>query len=214
MADGPPEKRHKAEKEGPGVPAVDRARPVVGMHQVCGGKQVPTKVLERPPHTMPSATWHKQASNLDRKGPLSRDQLESFYRDGFLHIPGFFGEQALAESRQNVDSMIANLASRLFSAGKIKEKYDELDWTARLMRLRQDFADAPVVFIKGGILPHAFRGMFANKRILDMCEQLGCGPDLALNPAWNLRGKMPQHEETVVPWHQVDAALSLSLLDE
>jgi hypothetical protein len=29
------------------------------------------------------------------------------------------------------------------------------------------------------------------------------GPEVALNAAWNLRGKMPSHEETVVPWHQV-----------
>ena len=32
--------------------------------------------------------------------------------------------------------------------------------------------------------------------------QLGVGPDIALNAAWNVRAKMPTHEETTVPWHQ------------
>ena len=36
-----------------------------------------------------------------------------------------------------------------------------------------------------------------------MACQLGVGPGgVALNPAWNLRAKMPSHEETVVPLHQ------------
>jgi len=31
--------------------------PVVGQHIVSGGRHLPTKVLERPPHAMPPATW-------------------------------------------------------------------------------------------------------------------------------------------------------------
>lgn len=31
--------------------------------------------------------------------------------------------------------------------------------------------------------------LFASEKILDIAEQLGMGPDIALNPAWNLRGR-------------------------
>jgi phytanoyl-CoA hydroxylase len=80
--------------------------------------------------------------------------------------------------------------------------YAGLDWTSRLLRMRQEFPDAPVILIKGGVLPPSLQAIFADDRILDVAAQLGVGPDVALNAAWNLRGKMPAHEETVVPWHQ------------
>ncbi len=68
--------------------------------------------------------------------------------------------------------------------------------------MRQDFPDAPVILVKGGVLPFALQKLFAASEILDVAAQLGVGPEIALNPAWNLRAKMPSHEETVVPWHQ------------
>jgi len=58
--------------------------------------------------------------------------------------------------------MIGKLAERLHRAGKIKELYEDLDWTSRLLRMRQDFADAPVVLIKGGLLPPALGELFAD----------------------------------------------------
>ena len=105
--------------------------------------------------------------------------------------------------------MIDNLAIRLHRAGKIKDLYEGLDWTSRLLRMRQDFPDAPVILIKGGVLPESLQQMFSDDRILDIAAQLGVGPACALNAAWNLRGKMPSHEETVVPWHQGKCSRSL-----
>jgi hypothetical protein len=104
-----------------------------------------------------------------------------------------------------------NLAKRLHRAGKTKSEYAGLDWTSRLMRMREDFSDAAVVLMKGGVLPPSLQRMFSDDRILDVVEQLGVGPGVALNPAWNLRGKMPSHEETVVPWHQ-DNSCECSLI--
>lgn len=70
------------------APPEEEAIPVVGMHQVVGSKlHRPTKLIERPPHQMPPATWHL-SPDLEAKGPLDRAQLEQFYRDGFLFIPG------------------------------------------------------------------------------------------------------------------------------
>merc|ERR1719181_1940667 len=56
--------------------------------------------------------------------------------------------------------------------------------------------------------------MFSAKAALDVAEQLGLGADLALNAAWNLRGKMPAHEETVVPWHQDNSYWEPRIWDE
>lgn len=110
--------------------------------------------------------------------------------------------------------MIDNLAIRLHRAGKIKDLYKGLDWTSRLLRMRKDFPDAPVILIKGGVLPVSLQKMFTEPKMLDIANQLGVGPDVALNAAWNLRGKMPSHEETVVPWHQDNSYWEPRVWDE
>ena len=121
---------------------------------------------------------------------------------GYIFLPEFYKQKDLDPVQKDVERMIDNLAIRLHRAGKIKDLYEGLDWTSRLLRMRQDFPDAPVILIKGGVLPESLQQMFSDDRILDIAAQLGVGPACALNAAWNLRGKMPSHEETVVPWHQ------------
>ena len=188
--------------------------PVVGQNIVVGSKtHKPTKILTRPPHKIPPATWHKNP-DLNRKGPLSKEQVKKFFEDGYLFLPEFYKQPALDAVEKDVDSMINNLAIRLHSAGKIKDLYEGLDWTSRLLRMRRDFPDAPVILIKGGVLPVSLQKMFAEEKILDVATQLGLGPDIALNAAWNLRGKMPAHEETVVPWHQDNSYWEPRVWDE
>ena len=58
------------------------SRPVVGQNIVVGSrKHNPTKRLVRPPHEMPPAKWHL-SPNLDADGPLSKDQVQTFFEDG------------------------------------------------------------------------------------------------------------------------------------
>ena len=58
------------------------SRPVVGQNIVVGSrKHNPTKRLVRPPHEMPPASWHL-SPNLDADGPLSKDQVNTFFEDG------------------------------------------------------------------------------------------------------------------------------------
>ena len=166
----------------------------------------------------PNATWQlPQNVDLDKmaaNGPLNHDQLNSFFENGYLFIEKFYDNSYLEECENDVSLMISNLAHRLFKAGKIKMLYDDLGWTQRLLRMREDFEDAPIVLIKGGVLPVSMQKMFSEQRILDIAAQLGIGPEISLNPAWNLRGKMPAHEETVVPWHQDNSYWEPRVWDE
>jgi hypothetical protein len=134
----------------------------------------PTKLLERPPHSIPAATWHLNP-DLNRAGPLAKEQLTSFFEDGYLFLPEFYSAEMLQEVQSDVSGMIDNLARRLHKAGKIKALYADLDWTSRLRRMTEDFADAPVVFIKGGVLPPSLQKLFAAPEILDVASQLGVG---------------------------------------
>eukprot|EP00911_Craspedida_sp_UC1_P002030 UC1_evm3s1566 len=161
----------------------------------------PITLEKRPPHTQPPAKW--QITNpRDVAGPLSRAQQDDFYRDGFVYLPKFYSAPQLKAVQEEVEEQLDHLAHRLHAAGLVRDTYAGADWTQRLLQLWNDYEHAPLVLIKEGVLPLALGALYTDSRILDVVQQLGVGPDIALNPAWNLRGKMPGHEETTVPFHQ------------
>eukprot|EP00658_Telonema_sp_P-2_P010493 TRINITY_DN13954_c0_g1_i3.p1 TRINITY_DN13954_c0_g1~~TRINITY_DN13954_c0_g1_i3.p1 ORF type:complete len:390 (-),score=92.31 TRINITY_DN13954_c0_g1_i3:83-1252(-) len=162
---------------------------------------------------MPPATWQLYP-DLDAPGPLSRAQLAAFYNDGFLMLPEFFCHEQLEAVQTDTETVISELAERLYAGGKISQLHRGLDWTSRLLRMKEEFSGAPVCLIKGGVLPAALQRMFCHPEILEVAEQLGIGGEIAVNPAWNLRGKMPGHEETVVPWHQDNSYWEPRIWDE
>ena len=45
------------------------------------------------------------------------------------------------------------------------------------------------------------KDIWTNERLLNVIEQI-IGPNIAGNCVYNIRSKLPQHEPTVVPWHQ------------
>lgn len=47
----------------------------------------------------------------------------------------------------------------------------------------------------------AMKDIWTNERLLNVVEQL-IGPNIAGNCVYNIRSKLPNHEPTVVPWHQ------------
>lgn len=176
------------------------------------------KLLKRPAHNMPDSTWQLQDSDsiqsIASKGPLTNEQVEAFYKDGFLVLEDFYPATALREVQVDVEHQIDVLTKDLFAAGKIKSLYEDQDWTARLNLVRKEHPDAPVLLTKRGVLPSSLQRIFAEPRILDVASQLGVGPDIAVNAAWNLRAKVRAHEETVVPWHQDNSYWEPRIWDE
>ena len=49
--------------------------------------------------------------------PLSKEQMKTFYEDGYLFIEEFYKEDALAEVQGDVEKMIDNLANRCVHPG-------------------------------------------------------------------------------------------------
>ena len=171
-------------------------------------------LLHRPSHKIPAAKWHARgASTPPSNGPLTTKQVLQYYNDGFLVLPNFF-QQHLPGLQSDVESLINTLASDLFDAGHVKSTYSNSSWTERLLRLTEDYPDAPLVLIKGGVLPAHFQRLYSDVKMLDVANQLGVGPDVAVNAAWNLRAKMQRHEETTVPWHQDNSYWEPRIWDE
>ena len=57
----------------------------------------------------------------------------------------------------------------------------------------------------------SLEALWSNERLLNVVEQL-IGPDIIGHPVWNLRTKVPNNEETTVPWHQGKFPFTLDIL--
>eukprot|EP01079_Euglenida_sp_SAG-EU17-18_P002888 gene2888-3475_t len=113
---------------------------------------------------------------MAQRGPLTEAQIEAFLDDGFLVMPDFYGKAALREVQSDVEGMVDRLGTRAKASGVLEDTHAGLDWTTRLLRIREEFPDAPVVLIKGGVLPPALQRVMADERILDIASQLGLSP--------------------------------------
>jgi len=102
---------------------------------------------------------------------------------------------------------VDHLANQLYNAKLIKNKYDKEGFYTRLTYIEQEYPGASVILHKIGILPIAFRDIWTYSVLLDIAQQI-LGDDIGAHPVWNLRCKVPQNEETTVPWHQDIAYLN------
>ena len=169
-------------------------------------------LLERPssPFHDVSATWQESLdAALARTGPLSADDVERYFVDGFLKVEGVLDGAMLAELRGDVDAKQTEFARSLLAEGRLNGTIDAwaaIPWDEKLLRMQDAYPDASVLFAKNGKLTPAFQRLFTHDGVVAIARQLGVPADadgkLAIHPAWNLRGKMPSHDETEVPWHQ------------
>ena len=150
-------------------------------------------------HYYTRPTYNADLPRSQRLTTFSQAQIDQYYEDGYLVLDGMFTEQ-LPALRTDIEQLISNLATKLHEGGLVSSTYADKSWTERLLALQTE-TDAAIQLIKGGILPPAFRTLYEDPRILDVAAQLGVGKDCAVSPAWNIRAKMPSHDETVVAWH-------------
>ena len=138
---------------------------------------------------------------------LSDDQLCQFREDGFLVIRNFFALEQLQPVIEWIDSLVDELAERLYAAGRIRDKHAEEGFATRLTKLEQEFPGAAVLIHIGGVLGQPLADLWGAKELLDVVEQI-LGPEIAGHPVWNLRTKTPLNPLATVPWHQDTAYLA------
>ena len=178
----------------------------------CG---VPTTavLLDRPRNEFHDdlADWQlRMDAALARPGPLSSGEIRAYFEDGFVHVASVLDAAFVEMLRADVDQKQMDFASSLLAEGKLsgtEAKWAEVPWDEKLLRMQEEYADASVLFAKNGKLTPAFQKLYTHEKVVAIAKQLGvpaAGDDgrLAIHPAWNLRGKMPMHGETEVPWHQ------------
>jgi len=148
------------------------------------------------------AYWRRPYS----RGPLTEKEFNMFHQEGFVLKPDFFRKEELKPTVESLEAMVELLAQRLYKAGKITDLCRESGFYQRLTRLEKQFPGACVLLHKHGVLPKAIQDLWTTDRLLDVAQQI-LGPDIAGHPVWNVRPKIPENDQTTVPWHQDSAYL-------
>lgn len=138
---------------------------------------------------------------------LTDSELAQYLDQGYLSVPDFIAPDAfdllIAELEANIDAQARVLAAE----GKLDELCEGLSFAERLAHLCAAVDDdeaRQALWRIGHGKHHKTAGMFAvwtHPALVDVAEQI-IGSEILAHPQYNIRAKLPNQLETVVPWHQ------------
>ena len=158
--------------------------------------------LPLPPLSGSLQSWLRPYS----PGPLSEQELQQFQQWGYCIIHSVLSESDLRPAMQAVERQVDEVASKLYEAGLIMDKCEQLDLFHRLTALERQFPSCSVLLHKLGVLDHGIARLWQHPTLLAIAQQV-IGPAVAAHPNWSLRAKTPHQEQATVPWHQDSAYL-------
>jgi phytanoyl-CoA hydroxylase len=134
---------------------------------------------------------------------LTAEQKAVYERDGYLVLDRLLGDADLADVREAMTLKVDTIAVELLRDGKISDALKDEPFEYRLAKLFASLTDAD--FLKYGPswrdrLPGYFT-LMSNPKILNAVESL-IGPEVFVNPVFNVRPKVPKVAAGAVPWHQ------------
>lgn len=135
---------------------------------------------------------------------LTSSQIEHFNHEGYVVIKGLFSPaRDLEPIRQEYAGVLERLADQLFRQGLVSSRYEELDFSERLIRLSQECGRVlhqhfdftlPTRNIKSDTPiwtgPAVFN-VLRHPGLLDAVESL-IGPEIYSNPIQHVRLKLPE----------------------
>ena len=138
---------------------------------------------------------------------LTDSELAQYLDQGYLSVPDVIAPDAfdllIAELEANIDAQARVLAAE----GKLDELCEGMSFAERLAHLCAAVDDdeaRQALWRIGHGKHHKTAGMFAvwtHPTLVDVAEQI-IGSEILAHPQYNIRAKLPNQLETVVPWHQ------------
>lgn len=132
---------------------------------------------------------------------LTDSQIHDFYEQGYLLIEDALSSDDLNPLIMEFEEIIDLGASQLYKDGEIDSEYKSEGFDTRLAKITEQ---SPSVFQKvfsGAHTGSALFQLLINSKLLDIAESL-VGPEIMCHPAYRVRPKLPEHERTLVSWHQ------------
>lgn len=132
---------------------------------------------------------------------LSDSQLQSFEENGYLLIENALTPDDLNPLISEFEDIVNEGASQLYKDGLIDSEFKTEGFDTRLARITEQ---SPTVFqqvFSGTHTGPALFHLLINSKLLDIAESL-VGSEIMCHPAYRVRPKLPDHDRTLVPWHQ------------
>lgn len=149
---------------------------------------------------------------------LSNTQIQNFNDNGYLLVENALASEDLNPLIAEFEEIVNAGATQLHENGELDTPFETEGFDTRLAKITEQ---SPVVFQKLFSGAHTGPALFAllvNPKLLDIAESL-VGPEIMCHPAYRVRPKLPEHDRTLVPWHQdagymepaCDAVLQLTI---
>ena len=135
---------------------------------------------------------------------LTAVQTEFFHREGYLVLPGLFGDEDLQPAIDDITRAIDAKAVESLAAGALSRSYAELDFEHRLAAISRETDQVALSLWNGVLHGPGFFALITNPKLLDVAESL-CGEELVASSVYRLRPKIPNYGYGAVPWHQDSA---------
>ncbi len=137
---------------------------------------------------------------------LESEQVEKFHRDGYLIVRDLLPPEALQPIVAELERRVDESTNEAVTQGIVPatDTYPEAPFETRLALVSHTCSDRTWLWNQFHTKEHKTAGMFTLRTwpaLLDVAESL-IGPEILAHPQTVLRGKLPDHAEGVVPWHQ------------
>ena len=134
---------------------------------------------------------------------VDQTQVEAYRKDGYLLVPGMFGEADLETVRQAIEAEVDRLADRFYREGKVDSRFADQPFNRRLVQLCESAGEEVRIWelrTRASVTPELYQ-FVRHPRMLDLMSAL-LGPEVAWTGSFAVRVKLPESEETRFPWHQ------------
>lgn len=136
---------------------------------------------------------------------LDPRQVRQFKEDGFLIVRDVLPSEAFELLIEEIDQKIDAAARQAVEEGLLdkSDRFENASFAHRAAMLSGACSDPDWFWGPFRGKPKT-RGLFTlrtHSALLDVVESL-IGPEILAHPQYNLRPMLPDHDSTVVPWHQ------------
>ena len=137
---------------------------------------------------------------------LNPEQIQQFHQDGFLIVRDLLQREALQPLIDELEQKVDDSSNEAVRRGFLDATslFPDAPFATRLALVADACSDRSWLWHQVQGKQHKTAGMFTLRTwpaLLDAAESL-IGPEILAHPQTVLRAKLPDHEDTVVPWHQ------------
>lgn len=135
---------------------------------------------------------------------LTKQQKEQYQNQGYVIVNNLLTTSDLKPIIEYVNTVLSEVAKKLYSESLISQLYDNLDFHNRLIAINNEYKDAALMTTLQKKMGKAIFHLWNSHKLTSIAQQL-LGNNINGHPFWALRSQVPTEKLLTVPWHQ-DAA--------